>query len=164
MSKIHNPVSGACAVSLSTAIIVSIGAAILQDNVHDNTVTVLAGGAITGAIAGVFAMCIPEAGKDASSCLKVGTAGLHSALVLAAKLTSPLMGEQLLHYGTSWGEVALDGLVGTGVLLGVGVGCAALTGTALCITGCSFFGRDLRAMGRALFSSSSEASSPSPAV
>ncbi|MDI9818878.1 MULTISPECIES: hypothetical protein [unclassified Legionella] len=128
MSKFTNPVSGAITIGIGNAISTSIGASIRDNNVHDETVTTLTGGVITGAIAGLFACCLPEVKKNSSSALKFSVGILQSSLALAASLTAPLMGEAVLHYGTEWAEVVVDDLIGRATLISAAVGTVAVVG------------------------------------
>lgn len=144
MSEFTNPVCGAVAIGIGNAIGTSIGASIRNNNVHDETITNLTGGVITGAIAGLFACCLPKYNEDSSSALKFSVGILHSSLALAASLTAPLMGEALLHYDTKWSEVVTDDLIGGASLLGATVGAAALLGLcagAVSQNSSSFFSR-----------------------
>lgn len=138
-SEFTNPVSGAIAIGIGNAIGTSIGASIRNNNVHDETITNLTGGVITGAIAGLFACCLPKIQEDSSSALKFSVGVLHSSLSLAASLTAPLMGEALLHYGTEWSDVVIDDLIGTATFVGGALALGCIVGGVKLGQNCSSF-------------------------
>ncbi len=132
-NNINNPIPGAITYGLGGAAVTAIGAAIRGNNIHKEAMTVLVGGVITGAMAGTFGCCLPNT-EDSSCSMKIACGALNSGLQLAAFLTAPIMGEQIMDLGISWAPTVVDGLIGDGVILG---GVAAI-GTVAC---CSFGGK-----------------------
>lgn len=131
--SISNPFVGAIAIGVGRAISTAIGAAIRENDVHSEALTVLAGGAITGAIAGLLGCCIPETDNNSSLFLKMAEGVLVTGISVAAILTAPIMGEECLQLGIDWGQVIVDSLIGDatitacvlaiGIVGGIGVGC-----------------------------------------
>lgn len=143
-NKFNNPVSTAITTALAGAAGVATGAAMRGNSVHNEALTILAGGAITGAIAGLVGCCIPETDKDFSRSAKFAIAAAQATLGLAATLTAQLMGEACLHLHTNWDETVKDQLAGTAAIT---AGVLAVGATVACVAGllstkcCGFFGR-----------------------
>lgn len=115
--KISNPISGAILTGLFGAADVAVGAAVRQNDVHDEAMTMLVGGVITGAMAGVVGCMIPSA-RNVPVQIKLAIGILNVGLIVAAGLTAPLMGELILDNDTKWGRVIVDDLIGGAILLG----------------------------------------------
>jgi len=140
MVKFFNPVSGAFSIGIGSAISASIGSAIQGHNVHNQTVTVLAGGAFTGALAGVIGILLPKRKEDDAnynSTLNFCTNVLAISLHIGAYLLAQPAGEEFLKYGTQWGQVTVDELIGIAVVaaaaVGVGLSAAVIGCVCCCI-------------------------------
>ncbi|MBA4697315.1 MAG: hypothetical protein H2069_08025 [Legionella sp.] len=144
---ITGAISGTVLFGPGGAAVTAMGAAINDQNVSNEALTVLVGGSLTGAIAGAINRVLRNASDTPASWrLNLGTA----LLGVAASLTAPLMGKLVLSNDNDWGQTIVDGLIGEAVLLG-----AALTAracTACCAIGyhawsenTSFFRRAPRA-------------------
>lgn len=138
-SKLRNPCVAAGGYGLVGAMSTAIGASLLERSVHDQGLTVLVGGAVTGAIAGSLGWCLHRVDRgDLSIGLKIVYGVLETGLDTAAALTAPLMGEQIMGYGTEWGATMVSELVGASVLVGAGFALAACGGLFYC-AGKGFF-------------------------
>lgn len=135
--NLRNPVAGATAIGLGLPLATTIGAVVRHNDIHAEAMTTLVGGVISGAIAGTFGCCVPEADKNSSCCLQFSVAVLSKALVTAAALTAPLIGEKCLNLGITWGQTVIDGLIGDAILLG-GVLAVGATCTGV-LYGCDQF-------------------------
>ncbi|MFA6302034.1 MAG: hypothetical protein WC627_02735 [Legionella sp.] len=133
-TKKTNPLMGVSIFGLGATLIVALGAIIRDNKVHDEALAVLVGGAINGAIAGLVHSCIPTTNEDSNSCLKFVTAVLDTALPITAFLTAPLMGEQYLGYGSSWGETVLDEIIESASI----AGSVELAGATAVVAGCCY--------------------------
>ncbi len=131
--QVNNPCTGAISYGLGGAVSIALGswAWFHETNLRANTLTVLAGGAVTGAIAGSVGCCVPATDEDSSLCARIGLGTLNSALALTAYLTAPLMGEAMLNYGTKWNEVVIQELAGGATIVG-GVAALAIVGGVIC--------------------------------
>jgi hypothetical protein len=127
-SNVNNPISGAIAYGLGGALAVTIGASIRGNSVYNEALTILAGGAITGAFAGLVGCSIPTTNKDSEVRLRLAVGVINTALGLAAFLTAPLMGEQCLNLGTDWNQTVVDGLVGSATVAACSLGVAVAVG------------------------------------
>jgi hypothetical protein len=144
-SNIQDPCSGAMSIGLVGAAVTAIGANIMGHSVHDEAMTVLTGGVITGALAGTFGCCLPDT-QNANLGMKIAFGVLKAGLGLAATLTAPLMGETILNLGTSWSDTVVDGLVGGSVVAAGVIGLAATVvvgaGVLSCCNGTLFAQRN----------------------
>ncbi len=138
-SQVKNPFAGAVSFGLAGAAAAALGAVIRGNSVHNEAITVLVGGSVTGAIAGTLGCCIPGRTKEAPLTLMLCLGALESSLALAAALTAPLLGETIMHLGTTWSTIIIDELIASGVIVGGVVGLASVAGlvygsTKLCQT------------------------------
>ncbi len=131
---IFNPLTGALLVGTSAAT-VAIGANIRQHSVYKEAMTVFMGGLVTGAFAGSVGCCIPEPREHSSTLCKRTITVLKVSLIVAGDLTSPLMGDAMMKFGTHWGRVIVDELIGDSVIIGglVGVSIVACLLFAVCV-------------------------------
>lgn len=127
-SKVRNPVSGAMAYGLGGAAIAATGAAIRDNAVHNEAMTILVGGVITGAIAGSVGCCVPQTNESSNLCLRLGLGVLDLGLNVAAFLSAPTMGELVMDLDVPWGRVLVDELIGSATLTGGVLGVAATVG------------------------------------
>lgn len=139
-NQFSKPISSAVSMALGSAAAVATGAAMRGNNVHNEAVTILAGGAITGAIAGLFRCCIPETDEDFSTSAKFAIAAAQTTLALAATLTAQLMGEACLNLHTNWDETVIDQFAGTATIT-AGVLAVAATVGFISSKCCGFFGK-----------------------
>jgi hypothetical protein len=127
--KLANPCTGAIVFGLNGALMVTIGAAIRENNINTEALTVLVGGALTGAIAGSLGCFVPHKDSDVNIWLRISLGVLNAALCAAPFLTGPLLGEECLGLGSNWGQMLIDELIGAGVIFG-GAVVLGLAGTA----------------------------------
>jgi hypothetical protein len=105
----------------------AIGAAIRGNSVHNEAMTALVGGLVTGAMAGTLGCCLPDT-KNASFGLTFGVVVLEMSLGLASSLSAPKMGEEIMGLGIDWSTTVEDQLIGGCAVAG---GLVAV-GAALC--------------------------------
>lgn len=131
-------------VSIIDATCTLVGSVIMGRNNLNSPSVVLAGGVLSGFMAGTFISlqqthCSLD--KDSSTAMKLGIAALDIVLLAGAVLLAPLNGERIVNAGTNWTDVTVDSLVGISV---IGGGSALiLGGVYLAVSKCSptFFSR-----------------------
>lgn len=124
-SPVSNPVTGAISYGLGCAAFVALGAAVRGHSVHDEAMTVLIGGVICGAIAGLL-------GSILLILLPQTFAVAEYMLQLAALLVIPFVG----HQSHTWAEfnyvyVLIDILIGSAIIAG---GVCALVSVIVFVT------------------------------
>lgn len=149
-----NPFSGA-ATCLAAAACVAVGAELRGHSVHDEAIAYLAGGSITGAIAGTVGMfTIPNTDNSSSLTLKLCSWTLKTGLAVAATVTGPIMAELLVDNSSSAMETVEDAYIGAGMITGSALGLAATVGAVYGASYCwnnaslpSFFSRSTAGSG-----------------
>jgi uncharacterized membrane protein YczE len=117
----------------------SVGAVLRNNNVHDETLTMLVGGVYIGAVIGLVNNLLPNTDENSSNCLKITNAVIQVGLGVAAGLTAPLVGENYLHYNTKWNETAIDYFTGAAIATAG----AIVIGTAVsCVVSCKYRVKD----------------------
>lgn len=133
-SQVRNPCTGASVFGLGGAVSIALGswAWFHETNLRANTLTVLAGGAVTGAIAGSVGCFIPTTDQGTPLRIKLALGLLDTALSATAFFTAPLMGEVMLNSGTEWSEVIVQELAGSATIVAGVVGIAVVGGAICC--------------------------------
>ena len=127
-----NPFNGALSFGPGGALGVTIGASIMRHDIHKLAMTILTGGAIIGAAAGLVGWVIKQFGDDKSFMQKFS----QYIVASAAFFTSPFMGEYIMQYNLKWADLIVDQLIGSGIITG---GVLAIVGFAYCfIALCGF--------------------------
>ncbi len=114
------------ATCLINAASVAIGASLCGHSVHDEAIAYLAGGSITGTIAGaVGAYAIRRVERSNLLALKLCSKILKSVLYLAATVAAPFVAELLVDNSSSEVEMLEDVLIGSAIIaagvLGLGM-------------------------------------------
>lgn len=128
---VSNPIQGASVYGLTAAGMTAIGAWVLNPtHIYTDTLTVLAGGAVVGAIAGTITCCLSTGASTAETptTRPLATQCIDTALAITALLTAPLMGQAILHHSRSWSEVMLAEVVGSAITGAGACGIATLAG------------------------------------
>lgn len=151
---ITGAMSGAVLFGPGGAAVTAMGAAINDQSVSNEALTVLVGGSLTGAMAGAINRVLWNASDTPASWrLKMGSA----LLGLAASLTAPLMGKLILNNDNDWGQTVVDGVIGGAVLVGAGL-------TVKACTACCAFGYHAWSENTSFFRSASRAPTSTHAV
>lgn len=112
-----NSVTGAVTFGGIGSLAVAIGAAIRNNNVSDEALSLLAGGATIGALSGFFG-CIINMKDNTDICLRITLGVANAALALGSFLAAPAIGKQYYGLGEGWGQTVVDELIGVCVLSG----------------------------------------------
>ena len=135
-NTLRNPITGAFS-CLGLAACAAGGATYRENNVHDEAITMLLGGVMTGAMAGALGMCIiPKVNKESSASTRFASWLITLGLEVAVVLTAPEMAEVVGYDTANKEDTIVDTFIGMGFATAVivALGCLALCtcGIAYC--------------------------------
>ena len=142
-NALSNPIRGAFT-CLGMAACAATGAALRGNNVHNEAITMLVGGSLTGAMAGFLGMCaLPKITEESSLTTHVYSWLLASGLEVGAIFTAPLMAELVGYSVDNAKDTVVDTFMGIGVIGGGLVGLGACGLGLVCCAGTVFGGDNI---------------------